>query len=196
MAGEAVRAVLDHVWKSLEPLGCPRALTGGLALAVWNHPRSTRDIDLLVAVPRDEIDRLVKVLEAAGCRPKHAPALRKLGDLRLAQFLYSPPGECYDVQFDLLLAETPLEKSALGRRIKCSVPGVSVPIDVLKCEDLILLKLASGRLIDHADAASLMRENRDTIDFQYLRSWAERLRLMGEVTKVWNEARPGESLPS
>src|SRR3989304_6119380 len=46
MAGEVVRAVLNHVWSTLEPLGHDCALIGGVALAAWNYPRATRDVDL------------------------------------------------------------------------------------------------------------------------------------------------------
>ena len=78
--------------------------------------------------------------------------------------LYTPPGEFYDVQFDLLLAESELQKSAIERRVQRDVPGISRPVDVLHCDDLILFKLIAGRMIDLADAAMLLRENRGAID--------------------------------
>lgn len=196
MAGETVRAILNHVWSALEPLGFPCALMGGAALAVWNHPRATRDVDLLIGINSDDIDRVIAQLGAAGCRPKSDPPLTTIGALHFAQFLYTPPGEFYDAQFDLWLADNDLHKSAISRRVRREIAGVSRPIYVLNCDDLILFKLVAGRMIDRADVAILLRENRGEIDFDYLNGWLERLDLEHAFAEVWREAFPGEEPPS
>jgi hypothetical protein len=195
VAGETVRSVLNLVLGALEPLGCSMALTGGAALAVWNYPRATRDVDLLIDVDVATLDRVIDCLRACGCRPKKSPPLVSLGKLHIAQFLYTPPGEFYDVQFDLLLADSDLHKSALARRVQRSLPGVDRPLDVLHCDDLVLVKLLAGRMIDLADAAMLLRENRGEIDVKYLVEWVNRLGLTPEFAEVWSEAFPGESPP-
>jgi hypothetical protein len=196
MAGESVRSLLNHVWATLEPLGFPCALMGGAALAVWQHPRATRDIDLLIGVDIENLDAVIGRLAAAGCRPKKDPPLVTLGSLRFAQFLYTPPDEFYDAQFDLWLADTELQKSAIRRRVRRDIPGVSRSVDVLNCDDLILFKLLSGRIIDRADAAVLVRENRHDIDFAYLKHWIEKLDIGREFTEIWRESYPGEELPT
>jgi hypothetical protein len=196
MASEAVRAVLNHMWNALEPLGHPVALIGGLSLATWNHIRATRDVDFLIAVDSATIESVVEQLRKHGCRPKKWPPLITIGDHIFMQFLYTPPGEFYEVQLDLLLAETPLQKSAIARRVRRSMPGLDRPIDVLNCEDLILFKLLAGRMIDRADAAMLLRENRDVIDFGYLQDWVKRQELEAEYAEIWREAFPNESEPS
>jgi hypothetical protein len=109
--------------------------------------------------------------------------------------LYTPPGEFYDVQFDLFLAESELQKSAISRRVEREVPGLSRPVAVLSCDDLILFKLVAGRVIDRADAAMLLRENREAIDFDYLLSWITRLGLRSEFLEIWSEAFPEEEAP-
>jgi hypothetical protein len=75
------------------------------------------------------------------------------------------------------------------------IPGVDCPIRVIDCADLILLKLVSARIIDRADAAMLLRENRDAIDFTYVNKWASKLRIAGELAEIWREAFPDETLP-
>ena len=194
MASETVRAVLHHICNVLEPLGYPYALMGGVALAAWNHPRATRDIDLLIAIDRKSIDSLVEQLISHGCRPKRSPPLIAVGDHSFAQFLYTPPDEFYEVQFDLLLAESELQKSAIQRRVHRDVAGLDHGIDVLSCDDLVLFKLVAGRMIDRADAAMLLRENRTTLDFGYLSSWVARLKLDELWAEIWAEAFPGEPL--
>ncbi len=195
MASEAVRSVLNHVCRAIESLGHPFALIGGLALAVWSHPRTTRDIDLLVKLERTDIDDFVEHFKLQGCRPKKTPPLHVVGDHSFLQFLYTPPGEFYDVQFDLLLAESPMQQSALARSVETTVSGLDRPIRVLECNDLILFKLSAGRMIDRADAAMLLRENRESLDTEYLTTWLTALGLSKEFRESWKEAFPTESAP-
>jgi hypothetical protein len=195
MASEALRSVLNLVWGTIQPLGQPCALMGGLALAVWSHARFTRDVDLLLGIDRTEIDTVVNQLVSRGCRPKRVPPLLTVGDHSFLQFFYNPPDEFYEIQFDLLLAETPLQKSALSRCIEQGIEGVDRPVSVLSCEDLILFKLVSGRIIDRADAAMLLRENVDDLDLQYLGDWIGRLDLGKDFQEIWAEALPARELP-
>jgi hypothetical protein len=195
VATEAALATLDHIWGVLEPLGHPLAVMGGISLAAWNHIRATRDVDLLMAVEESAIDPILQALGAKGCRPKKTPPVVTVGEHHFVQFLYTPPGEFYDVQFDLLLAESELQKSAIDRRVRRDVPGISRPVDVLHCDDLILFKLVSGRLIDRADAAMLLRENREAIDLEYLSTWVRQLGLSAEFTEIWREAYPNVDPP-
>jgi hypothetical protein len=196
MATEAALATLDHVWGVLAPLGHPMALMGGISLAAWSHVRATRDVDLLIAIDASQIESIVNVLRSHGCRPKRSPPLVRVGEHHFIQLLYTPPDEFYDIQFDLLLAESDLQKSAIARRVRRDVQGVARPIDVLHCDDLILFKLVAGRMIDRADAAMLLRENRDVIDLDYLRTWVERLNLAADFAAIWQEAFPGEEPPT
>ena len=195
MTSEGIRSVLDRVLIALEPLGYPCALMGGLALAAWNHPRATRDVDLLIGVDATHVEPVIAHLRARGFRPKKEPPVVAVGALHFVHFLYTPSGEFYDVQFDLLLAESELQKSAIERRVTLDVPRADRPVDVLNCDDLILFKLLAGRVIDRADAAMLLRENRESIDFRYLSRWLTRLSLAEEFAEIWREAHPGEELP-
>jgi len=196
VATEAALSALDRAWSLLAPLGRPLAVIGGVALAAWNHVRATRDVDLLIAVDLAEIEPLLAVLRSHGFRPRHSPPVRAVGDLHFVQLLYTPPDEFYDVPLDLILAESALQRSALERRVQREVPGIRGPIDILRCDDLILFKLVAGRLIDLADAAMLLRENCDVLDLAYLRTWLDRLQLGAELAGVWREAFPDAQPPA
>jgi hypothetical protein len=148
-----------------------------------------------MAVEPDAIDATIDLLRQHGFKPKKHPPMVTVGEHRFVQFLYTPPEEFYEVQVDLLLAETALQKSAVSRRVQARLPGVDRPVDVLNCDDLILFKLIAGRSIDRADAAMLLRENRDAIDFHYLRKWVGDLSLDAEFTEIWGEAFPGAPMP-
>ena len=195
MASEAILLTLDHILRVLTPLGHPVAVMGGISLAAWKHVRATHDVDLLIAVDLSEVDAVINTLCSHGFRPKRSPPIIVVGQHHFAQFLYTPPDEFFDVQLDLLLAESELQKSAIARRVTRDIPGISCSVDVLHCDDLILLKLVAGRIIDSADAAMLCRENRDQIYFEYVLGWVAKLNLQTHYAAVWAEAFPGETCP-
>lgn len=50
--------------------------------------------------------------------------------------------------------------------------------------------------IDLADAAMLLRENREAIDLEYAGIAIQRLDLVDAFAAVWREAFPGEQIPA
>lgn len=196
MVGKVVLSTLDHVWAALEPLHVRMAIMGGVALSVWRHLRSTHDIDLLVDPGSVSIDQILDQLYRAGLRPKKSPPIVSVGSLRIVQLLYEPPEITVDVQVDLLLAESEYQRKALDRRVETAIPGCKYKLAVLSCEDLILHKLLAFRMIDRADIATLFRENLDSLDVGYVISAAKLLGISQELLTAWEDAFPGESLPT
>jgi hypothetical protein len=182
-----------HVWAALERLRVPAALMGGLAVAVWQHVRATRDVDLLVQVPEAEQDAILEQLATGGLRPKHEPPVLALGELRILQLLWEPADALMPVQVDLLLADSAYHREAMARRVPATIDGLEVA--VLACEDLILHKILAGRIIDRADVAALLRANRGALDVAYLRRWSQDLNLGPALAEVWAEALPEDPVP-
>ncbi|MFN0056785.1 MAG: hypothetical protein ACKV0T_31965 [Planctomycetales bacterium] len=188
MAGELLLATVRHVWAALKALHVDAALMGGIAVAAWQHVRNTRDVDVLVGVRPPDDPQFLDQLKKAGFKFLRDPPILFLGDSRILQLSYEPPGKFLDVRVDLFFADTELHRSALERRIEITLPGMDEPTSILSCEDLILMKLLAGRLLDKSDAAYLLRFNKDELDLEYLRRWAAQLSLDGELTLAWNEA--------
>jgi predicted nucleotidyltransferase len=78
----------------------------------------------------------------------------------------------------------PLPDSALG-----------FLIDVVSCEDLIVLKLLAWRILDRVDVAELLKANRSALDFAYLGAWIRDRKLEQRFAEAWNDAFPGEPSP-
>jgi hypothetical protein len=171
------------------------AVIGGMALSAWKHPRATRDIDILIGIEDTDIDRVLEVLRLAGVRAKRHPPIVTLGDSELIQLLYEPPDAYVDLQIDLLLAKSEHLRNALARRVPLTLPGLGIEVAVVACEDLILLKLAAGRIIDRADAIALLKANRRSLDIDYLSGSAAKLGLSPDLAEVWQQAFPGERAP-
>jgi hypothetical protein len=196
MPSEAILAALQAVLTALAPLKLQTALLGGLALAVWKHARFTKDVDILVSLGGVEKDRLLNVLNSAGFRPKRENGTTVLGELELLQMIYAPPDALVDVQVDLLLAGDEYQDAALHRCITTTIEELDLPVNVVSCEDLIIHKLLAGRIIDRADAAALLRANREALDFDYFGHWISEKRITPEFAEVWADAFPGEPLPT
>jgi hypothetical protein len=195
MAANVVLAALAHIWTTLERSGCPLALMGGLSLAFWRHVRSTQDVDLLIDPGPAGVEALLEVLRQAGVRTKHQPAVVDLGSVRIAQLLYEPKDAFLEIQIDLLLAESSFHREALARRVPARLSDLELDLYTLSCEDILILKMSAGRLIDRADAAALLRLNRPGLDGPYLLRWIARLNLRAEWAEIWSEAFPGEPVP-
>jgi len=195
MASEGVLATLRAGWAALGTIDAPKALIGGLALSAWNHARYTRDADVLVAIEPDRIDALVAALIKAGFRPRHDPPLRIIDGQGIVQFVHQPFDAPMPFQFDVLLATTPFQRDSLSRAVPRRLPGEEATVAVVRPDDLIVIKLLAGRIIDRADAAMVLRENRDDIDFDRLRETIEAEGLTAEYRAIWADAYPGEPGP-
>lgn len=193
MVANVLLTTLRQVWQTLDTSGARLAVMGGLALASWKHVRATRDVDLLVEVPADHVDRLLAVLRAADIEPRRRPAVTNLGKLRIIQCIYEPPGALMDLNVDLLLAECFYQRQALDRRVPEQLAGLN--LFILACEDLILHKLLAGRMIDRADCVALLRLQRAELDWAYLKDWAARLEVSEGLAETWAEAFPDEPEP-
>ncbi len=192
MPVEGILSTLRHAWQTLEPLEMPMAVIGGVALSAWNHVRYTRDADLLIGVDEARLDDLFAALGKAGFWPRHTPPVIQIDDQKLMQLKFTPPEGTLPFQVDLLFAGSEYQKTALARRARKRIPEIDHPVQVLRPEDLILFKLLAGRVIDRADAAMLLRENRPEIDMPYIEDWVHRLRLANELAEIWREAFPDE----
>jgi hypothetical protein len=167
VATEAVLETLRRLWQVVREAKLSAAVVGGLAMAAWRYPRATRDVDLLVLASGNELTFLVQRLVAAGFKPKKLDPVN-FGDTKLMEFFFEPPDQFIDVQVDLLLAESEFARKSLTRTITLPAAALGFEVDVLGCEDLIVLKLLAGRIIDQADAAALIHANADALDRRLL----------------------------
>ena len=193
METKPIFQALDHVWRVLAPFEVPMTVVGGINLLVWDHLRTTLDIDLLIGVSPVEADKMVVALQQSGMQFKHESGIRRLEDMHLVQLLYTSDDSFLDIQVDLLLSQSKYHQQALDRSVSAEFPGVGQPVRALSCEDLIIHKLAAGRMRDRADAAALLSANHTTIDREYLKRWVTKLELQQLWDEVCREALPDHS---
>jgi hypothetical protein len=168
---------LEQVWRVLEKVPCEKAIAGGLALSYWGYPRSTRDIDIAVFLANDSVFKAFESqLCDSGLTPRGERFTKDLGFLRVSQWIFHVREAFLEIHVDLLLGDSEFFRNAMSRSIECELVGTAVStIRVLSCEDLILFKAASGRLIDLADIQELKERNMAMLDQAYLADWSEKL---------------------
>ncbi len=195
MASEGVLATLQAGWKALAAIDAPKAVIGGLALVAWKHARYTRDADILIAIEPGRIDELIVALTKAGFQPRHTPPLRVVDGQGIVQFIFQPAGALMPFQLDLLLVNGDFQRTAVTRAVSWPIRQAEAPVRVVRPDDLIVIKLLAGRIIDRADAAMILRENRDEIDFTRLHHEVTCQGVAAEYQEIWREAFPDEVVP-
>jgi predicted nucleotidyltransferase len=155
---------IEQVLATLNAGGVRYLVAGGVAVVLHGHLRTTADLDLVVALDRDNALRTIESLRSLGFVPRAPvpaiqfadPAIRAgwIADKGLTVFsLWSErvPG----LEVDLFV-EAPFDFEPAWSR------GVEVRLDttstrVVSLPDLIAMKRAAGRPQDLADVSALER---------------------------------------
>lgn len=174
MASEVLAALFKAV-SALAALGVPHALFGGMAAQIWGRIRSTMDVDILVDPGSASAETVTVALRNAGFAHQEGVDRTRLENGLLLRFWHPVGSLGLSVKVDIVLATGALETQALSRRTERHVEDGLVP--VVTCEDLVLLKMLSGRPVDLADASDLLHRWDAHLDRVYLDEWAGRMSL-------------------
>jgi hypothetical protein len=69
----SLQEMLSHLKELLDELGTPYVIIGGLAAAILGVPRTTVDADVVLLLPSEEADRLIRLIEGYGFQPERKP---------------------------------------------------------------------------------------------------------------------------
>jgi predicted nucleotidyltransferase len=154
-------AALHRIAADLRAAGREWALIGGLAIGARAEPRTTRDVDLAVAVESDrDAEALVFELQSRGYQTITAIEQEAVGRLSTVRLL--PPGEGKSgVVIDLLFASSGIEPEIVRAAEKLEiVAGLVAP--VARTGHLMALKVLArddrGRPQDLDDLRALLAE--------------------------------------
>lgn len=138
-------AALVHLDRDLTALGCRWALIGGLAVGARAEPRTTRDIDVVIAVADDrQAETLIFDLKARGygllSHHFEQDAQDRLSTVRLTVLKQGLEG----VNVDLLFASSGIEHEiAAAADLFEKEPGFAIPL--AKTGHLLALKVLAYR---------------------------------------------------
>ena len=148
---------LRRLARDLADVAARWAVIGGVAVSSRAEPRTTRDVDLAIAVDSDEeAEALVRTLLGRGYQPGEEGVLENLATKRLATVRLVAPGEEPEgIVVDLMFDSSCIEAETIATATPLDVfPGLVLP--VASIAHLLALKLLAGRAQDIADAAALL----------------------------------------
>ncbi len=183
-----IASFLKLVIEALEAAGVDYLIGGAIAEWAWGEPRATQDLDLVVNIPIEAINKLSKELEK---RDMLIPAeiildsiLEDRADIPInAIHMYSGlKADLYPVRDG-----DELRQSAFQRRERVDYGPPIGQVYIHSPEDLILYKLIYFGLSQQSkhsrDIAAILLAKKDQLDFNYIDQWVTRLGL----SSLWNE---------
>ena len=144
-------------------------LMGGMAVSVYAPPRATYDIDAIGEFGEGTMAPFLADLKKQGFTFDEGKPVREIAGLPFVSFFH-PRSKIY---FDLFIAESEFQESIVRRSRPLRFEGIE--LELISPEDLILVKILSGRSRDNEDIRQILEENSRTLDFDYLREWAGKL---------------------
>jgi alkanesulfonate monooxygenase SsuD/methylene tetrahydromethanopterin reductase-like flavin-dependent oxidoreductase (luciferase family) len=193
MADEAIEALLVVV-AALEKLDIKYVVGGSYASSAHGDTRSTNDIDILAAISVKQGRALAAELKdkfyADELAIEHAIKAKQHFNVIDTDTMF---------KVDIFPSKrTEFEKQQLERRqIAIIDPEREATAFVATAEDTILAKLAWYRLggevsdLQWRDILGVLKRQRKRLDFEYLRHWADDLKVSDLLTEAFAEAEIG-----
>jgi hypothetical protein len=154
---------LEQIFGALQSADVRYLLVGGLAVIAHGYVRTTKDVDLVIALEPDNVRRAMTALDALGFRPKVPvsaeefadPAKRKKWIQEKQMMLFQLVSDRFRFEpIDIFVAEPFDFGREYGRCVwKQLNPELRIP--VIAAAPLVAMKKAAGRPQDLADIAEL-----------------------------------------
>jgi len=176
--------VLKIVTSRLNKAGIPYMVSGSIAANYYTVPRMTRDIDIVIELKQDNIDRFVSLLEDDFYvnREMIADEVSRMGIFNLIH-------NRYVIKVDFIIKKPSAhQKAAFSRRKEILIEGS--PMWFISAEDLVISKLIwaknSHSEIQLKDVRNLIKTV-DNIDLKYIENWVGELSLEQIYKEAINE---------
>lgn len=164
---------LKQILPTLNRSSIPYVIIGGVASGILGRPRATLDIDILVGGGSVGLSKISSLLERkGGAKVKSFLETNPLLQGSMIRMRFGP------IHVDLMCSRDHHDQVTLRRRKKISAFGTRVFLP--KPEDLMLLKMKTGRDRDLSDCTGIFEAQKNRLDLKYLWRWAARLRLVDE----------------
>jgi hypothetical protein len=174
--------LLRKVVETLDQSGIDYMITGSVASSLQGEPRSTHDIDIVIAIQEADIENLVDTFSP----PDYyldAESIREAISRR-SMFNLIAVAEGDKVDF-WILTDQPFDQSRFVRKYEEDVMGMRLKVSTP--EDTILAKLqwavkSGGSEKQFTDALRVFEVQHGTLDLGYLNGWAV---VLG-IEEIWN----------
>lgn len=175
--------LLLRLSRTLDLLGLPYLVTGSMATITYGEPRFTNDIDVVIALQPNDVDRFCDQFAAPEFYLSIDAVRTAVESRRQFNIIHPTSGLKIDV---FVPRDDDFERSRLSRGMRLSL-AADIEVVFASAEDVILRKMQyfkSGGSEKHLrDIASMLKIQSRRIDREYISKWAETL----GVSDVWQQ---------
>jgi len=179
----AIRRALE----ALQRAGVPYMLTGSFASSFHGAPRTTQDIDIVIAPTLGSLQRLVSEFPEDQYYVSREAALQAYGSESLFNVIDLESG--WKIDF-IVRKSRPFSVEEFTRRREAEVLGTNVTI--ASAEDVILSKLEWAKMAGSerqiTDVAGILRTQGADVDLEYVERWVAVLGVQSEWQRASAEA--------
>lgn len=168
-----------------EASGIAYYITGGIAAIAYGDPRTTRDVDMVIQMPRSEVSNLQAILEQSGFYVAGVDdvASGRMNTLQVTQI------ETIS-RADLILADgSAYTNQQFSRRRRYSFPDRDeTPVYLASPEDTVISKLRWGLRSEsekqRRDVIAILKVLQAELDYQYMHRWAAEFDLSPSLEQI------------
>lgn len=179
----SVQAIFTKLRAALESAEIPYFVTGSFASSAHGVPRSTNDIDIVIAPSREQLRELIAEFPESEFATSSEAAFDALN--QRSQFNIIEYATMWKVDF-IFRQQTPFDASRFARRQVVDIAGVR--LQTASAEDILLTKLWWAKLSESArqvnDAAGIIKVQGASLDLDYVERWVAAL----ELDDQWHAA--------
>jgi len=180
--------LLNKVIQTLEQTGIQYMLTGSLVSSLQGEPRSTYDIDVVIAIQNSQVDELVEAFPPVDFYLDKESIFDAIEKRTMFNLIDLKAGSKVDFW---ILTEEPFDKSRFSRRHSEEFMGMKMQVS--SPEDTILAKLrwakiSGGSEKQFTDALRIYEVQYGRLDIDYIEYWVRELEIESLWKRLKNEA--------
>jgi hypothetical protein len=177
--------LLKKVIQALDQSGIQYMITGSVVSSLQGEPRSTHDIDLVIAIEKSNAHKLVGAFPPPDFYLDQESVIDAINQQSMFNLIDVKEG--YKVDF-WVLTNDPFDQSRFSRRYNEELMGLKLRVS--SPEDTILAKLRWAKLSGGSekhftDALRVYEVQYGKLDMNYLEYWAKRL----DVESLWKRLK-------
>jgi hypothetical protein len=176
--------LLSRLAPALERAQMIYMVTGSVASSAHGMPRSTRDLDIVIAPTRPQLLELMRGFPSSDYYADEQQAFRALANRSQFNVIDNATGW----KIDFIIAEdSEYGRTALARRKPIHIAGN--PVYIAAAEDVLIAKLRWAKLGGSdrqlQDVAGILVIQRGNLDIEYIERWIREFKL----EEQWQAAR-------
>lgn len=153
-----------EVHQVLTNLGFPYAIIGGMAVQEWGDPRFTKDIDLTILAPLEDLEGTIETILSHFTSRVDDPL-----DLAIrSRMIVVQATNGYPI--DMSLGVPGYEEEVMRRSVSYKLAS-GKEVRLCSAEDLIIHKAVAGRPQDIRDIEGVIFRQRRELDHKYIHHW-------------------------